>query len=245
MALFLQGDFGTLELEDSTLVIALDDCGHEGRQAENGSCFGFGGCGFVVSDYHRLIEAPWNYMCEKYFPEVRRPVHAVDHLRNPSPTQIGALTHFFTRFQFFRLAAVASVNTTLVGDVGLVQAMIAATLNSVARVAAQATFTRVFVLVESSERIDRDVIGQMQGRRLKSSSGRIDIPLEVGLIPKSAAMPAMEVADVIAHTAGSQIRHRNARPQAAPRRDYVDIFESVDPRLVAFAEVGEIVATKA
>jgi hypothetical protein len=235
MPLVLEHDEGNLILADDVFVVALDDTGHEKLHKANGECFGIGGCAFMVSDYQRLIEAPWNFMLQQFFPDVPRPVHAVEHFRNLTKEQMSTLTHFFTKFEFFRLAVTVSINTINSVDASYIEIVGASILQRIAEIAAHASFSRVFILFEASERFDKNVMQALSGKKLRSGDRYFSI--ELGVIPKSACVAALEVADVIAHTAGGQTRHRN-RPDSPPvRKDFKDIFQTVDRRLVSFLEI--------
>lgn len=235
MPLVLVHDGGKIILPDDVLVFALDDTGHEELHQANGSCFGIGGCAFLVSDYQRLIETPWNFMLQRFFPNVPRPVHTVEHFRSPTKEQMSALTHFFTRFEFFRLAVTVSAKTTNYADAGYIEIVAASVLQRIAEVATQVSFSRVFILFEASQRIDMQVMQALSGKKLRSEHREFEI--ELGVIPKSACAPALEVADVIAHTAGCQTRNRNKCDSQPVRKDFMDIFQTVDRRLVSFAEI--------
>ena len=74
--LLLQHDDGLTILGSDTFVVAVDDTGHEDFLDPNHRVFGLGGCAFAVRDYQRLIEKPWNYMCDRFFQNQERPLHA-------------------------------------------------------------------------------------------------------------------------------------------------------------------------
>lgn len=238
MPLVLGCDDGEHILPDDALVFALDDTGHEKLHQANGACFGIGGCAFLVSDYQRLIEAPWNHMLQRSFPDTPRPVHAAEHFRNPTKEQLSALTDFFTRFGFFRLAVTVSTKTTNSVDADYIEIVATSVLQRVAEVASQVTFSRVLVLFEASERIDRQVMQALSGKKLQR--GNREFEIELGIMPKSARAAALEVADVIAHTAGGQARHRNKDNSQRVRPDFKDIFQTVDRRLVSIAEITRV-----
>lgn len=242
MPLVLVCDDGEHILPEDALVFALDDTGHEELHQANGACFGIGGCAFLVSDYQRLIEAPWNYMLQRFFPNTPRPVHATEHFRNLTKEQISALTHFFTRFGFFRLAVTVSTKTTNSVDAGYIEIVANSVLQRVAEIASQVPFSRVFVLFEASERIDRQVMQALSRKKLRG--GHREFEIELGVIPKSACAAALEVADVIAHTAGGQTRHRNKDDSQPVRPDFKDIFQTIDRRFVSFAEITRAVVHK-
>ena len=235
MPLILIHDEGQIVLADDVFVIALDDTGHEELHEENGACFGIGGCGFMVSDYQRLVETPWNFMLYRFFPDISRPVHAVEHFRKPTKEQMSALTHFFTTFQFFRVAVTVSTKTINSVGAGYIEIVGASVMQRIAEVASHASFSSVFILFEASERIDRMVMQALVGKKLRA--GQQEYSIELGIIPKSACAAALEVADVIAHTACGQTRHRNQHPSQPVRRDFTDIFQTIDRRLVSFAEI--------
>lgn len=243
MPLVLEHDEGNLILADDVFVVALDDTGHEELHKANGECFGIGGCAFMVSDYQRLVEAPWNFMLQQFFPDVPRPVHAVEHFRNLTKDQMSALTHFFTKFEFFRLAVTVSIKTINSADASYIEIVGASILQRIAEIAAHASFSRVFILFEASERIDKNVMQALSGKKLRS--GDRDFSIELGVIPKSACAAALEVADVIAHTAGGQTRHRNRLDSPPVRKDFKDIFQTVDRRLVSFMEITSAVQNNA
>lgn len=238
MPLILSHDKGQLVLPDDTLVFALDDTGHEQFRDARYNVFGLGGCAFLVSDYQRLLERPWEFMLRRFFPNLERPVHACESFRKPTPDQLSALTHFFTRFEFFRLAVTVSSRAAKNVAEGYIELVTAAVLQRISEVAAHAQFSRIFLLIEGSERTEMEIVRGLSGRRLRREGHEYE--LEFGVMPKSACMPALEVADVIAHTAGGQTKWRNGQDGRPVRRDFVDIFQTVDRRLVSFMEITSV-----
>jgi len=236
MELVLEHTNGILRLPESTLVIALDDTGHEKFPDPNYPVFGLGGCAFLVRDYQRLIETPWNYMCGKYFPDFRRPMHATD-LRKPSKEQLDALNHFYENFQFFRLATTVSINAEKDIEQDYIQIIGASMLNRILDVTKSVIFDRCIILIEESERIELKIV-QCFSEKIITGEGN-EVKIEIGLIPKSACIPAMEVADMIVHTAGTQTRHR-LKGNKTPKPDFEKIFNSVPKFLTSFMEIQEV-----
>lgn len=236
MQMFVDTDQGRIILEEDTLVVALDDTGHEDMLPQNGGCFGIAGCAFMARDYYRLIDGPWTYMLQNFFPDVKRPLHAAKHLRNPSAAQLGALCHFFTKFQFFRLAAIASLNTSNPDGYNYIQVVGATLLERLKEIAQYTPFRRVYVIFEASERIEMQVIKSLANKKLCSPT--IEAHIELAIMPKAAAASALEVADVIAHTVGSQTRRRHKSGRIG--QDFKAIFHEVDKRLVSFMEITGI-----
>jgi hypothetical protein len=116
-----------------------------------------------------------------------------------------------------------------------IEIVAAAALQRVAEVATQVSFSGVFILFEASQRIDMQVKQALSGKKLRSEHREFEI--ELGVIPKFTYAPALELADVIAHTAGCQTRHRNQCDSQPVRKDFKDIFQTVDRRLVSFDEI--------
>ena len=108
--LVLEHDNGQVILSSSTLLVGLDETGHEAFADSAYPVFGLGGCAMMVRDYPRLVRIPWAHMKQRYFGLTEEPLHA-SALRNPTTEQIEALGHFFVQFQFSRLAAIATDRT--------------------------------------------------------------------------------------------------------------------------------------
>ena len=217
-------------LPDATLVVAIDDTGHEEFKDPNYQVFGIGGCAFLVKDYQRLIEKPWNYMCHHFFPDMKRPIHAAD-LGKLSSEQLGAFKHFFEKFEFFRIAVTASIKSIKEVENGYIEVVGASLLQRICDIGKWAVFDRLFILFEESERIEMKVIQSLANKKIKQNSKEVEI--ELGLIPKAASLTAMEVADIIIHTAGNQTKSRMSGKKEV-RKDFEIIFRNVDKRLVSF-----------
>lgn len=224
-------------LQESTLFIAIDDTGHEEFKDPNYQVFGIGGCAFLVRDYQRLIETPWNYICASHFQGVQRPMHACD-LRQPTKKQIEVLNKFFESFKFFRIAVTASINTNKEVDNDFIDIVGSCLLQRICEVGKCAEFDRVFVLFEESDRIQNRVMRSMHGKKLVRDGVEIDI--ELGVMPKSACFPPLEVADFIVHTAGAQTQRRISGKQGF-RKDFEKIFRSVDKRItISFMDITKV-----
>lgn len=235
--LILEHSKGIETLLESTLVVALDDTGNENFGDERHPVFGLGGCAFMVRDYQRLIDTPWNFLCSKYFPKIIRPIHATDDLRDLTDEQLNAINHFFEKFEFFRIATTSSEVSESTIDEDFIQIVGASTLQRILDISKWTNFDRLIILIEESERIEMKIVQSLSNKKIKK--GNKEINIEIGLIPKSACMAAMEVADVIIHTAGGQTRSR-IKGNKKFRPDFEKIFQSVDKRLISFMEITKV-----
>ena len=151
--------------------------------------------------------------------------------------QMGALKYFFENFQFFRLAVTASHNTEKNIDRGFIDIVGACLLGRICEIAKWAEFDRLFILFEASDRIERKVLTSLSGKKIRRKAKEIQI--ELGVMPKSSCMPALEIADFIVHTVGAQTRNRNEEAGRV-RRDFESIFRNVDERLTSFMEITKV-----
>jgi len=231
--LVLEHNQGATTLTGSTLVVAIDDTGEEAFADPHFPVFGLGGCAVLVRDYQRLVEIPWHYMKRSFFPEFKGPLHAAE-LEQPTEEQIGAMRHFFEKFQFFRIAALtsqAAVNTT---DFRILQILCESLLLRICEIGSWIPFDRCVMIIEESNRLDLDLMRFLSGKRIRRAG--VEIPIELFLMPKRASFALLEVADFVIHTAGAQTRNRNnGRPKF--RRDFAAVFQNVDSRLASFVEV--------
>ena len=235
--LFLEGPEGVVGLPGSALLVAIDETGDEALKDPNHPIFGLGGCAVMVRDYERRVRAPWSYMKSRWFSDV--PVlHAVD-LR-PDAEQIGALNHFFAKFEFFRLYSALSDKTQL--EAGLDPLSVVGP-SLIKRIESLLPFcagvTEVAMVFEDSRRVGR-FIRSTQGYSFDvlEAGMRRTVPIRHFAMPKAAAEPALEVADFLIHTAGAQVRKRLERPQdPVVRQDFRVLFRCVDRRLTHGLEI--------
>ncbi len=233
--MILEHDEGLIRLGEKTLVVTLDDTGHEEFIDPNHKVFGLGGCAFMVRDYQRLIEQPWNYMCNRFFPDQKRPMHATDI--KCTKEQMEALNHFFANFQFFRLATTASHKTISEIDRDFIDIIGASTIERICEIAKHADFNRIFILFEASDRIEHKILTSLSGKKIRRNNQEIEI--EFAVMPKASCTPALEVADFIINTAGAQTRERN-KGNKKTRPDFINIFRKIDRRLVSFMEITKV-----
>lgn len=234
----LEGDFKKpVVLGSNTLVFALDETGHEDFLDKNYPVFGIGGCGFMVSDYRRLIESPFNYMCEKFFPDINRPFHTTDVAREITTEQIDSLNHLFTKFQFFRIAVVVNQELENNTDFSVIQLVARVLLDRVRDIAKITPFERVVIIYEDSERIGVEVMKALSNYSLKKRNEKINV--ELALMPKKSGFVGLELADLIIHTAGRQGNHY-LKDKEFLLPDYKNVFQGVDKRLISFRQFGKV-----
>ncbi|WP_316235299.1 MULTISPECIES: DUF3800 domain-containing protein [unclassified Bradyrhizobium] len=227
---------GALTIADQSLVVFVDDTGHEAL-APGHPVYGLGGCAAMAGDLDRLIRQPWHEVRRKVTGSADTPLHAAAFSRTATPEQIEAAAAFFRTQSFARIGATVSVATRTIGDLSPVNAIAGVLKNRIVDIARWTRCSEVNVIFESSERADRHIEAAFQDFRLEE--GRAQIPVECYFMPKAAHDPALEVADFIMHAIGRQTRRRiEGKEGFVP--DFAAVFHGQDPKRVSFMDVSEV-----
>jgi len=202
----------TLTLTPDTIVVFIDETGIEDYSDPRNPTFGRGGCAVLGVDYKRLIKKPWRKLKRKYLGGANKPFHAAEFEQlPPTKAQITAISRFLGR-PFWRFAVMSDARTKLPDGVDGHRAVSLVTVNFVKRlVANDENVTTVALVFEASDRGDELVKRDfdLANMNLVNGSGR-HIEVEGCFMEKKYMEPGLEVADLIAHTAGRQRRHQMA-----------------------------------
>ena len=220
------------ELPSETLLVAVDDTGHE-LFPRTHHVFGLGGCACLVKHYGHLIDDPWRAMKAELFGGPDIPLHAAE-LNCPTTEQLEGLGIFFTKFQFFRFAVLAARTVENGTDHSLIKLVCRSLLDRVAEMAAYAHPNGVVIVVENSTRIGDDLIRELSG--YKMGDGSVEFEPRAYLLPKSAGSSMLEVADFVMHAAGAQVRNR-ILGRLGIRKGFDSVFYQVDQRLSHYVEL--------
>lgn len=197
-----------VKLPPRSLLIFVDETGNEDLSDPKNPTFGRGGCGCLYPVYRDLIKKPWRRLKRERLGGANKPFHAADFEQTrPTIRQISGINSFVAR-PFWRFAVMLDARTALPDGVDAHRAISLVTRAYVARAVAKADVDVVALIFEGSDRgetlVRRDFDLATMG--LRNVSGR---PVEVdGVFMRKELMePGLEVADLIAHTAGRQRRH--------------------------------------
>lgn len=225
-----------LILPNDCLAVFVDDTGHEAL-VKGQPVYGLGGCAVMACNLDRLIYQPWREVRRCVTGSADTPLHASDFGQKATPEQISVVAEFFKTQPFFRFGAIMSTTTSLVEEMGPVQTIAKTLQNRIVDIFKWTTCKEVRVIFESSDRANSLVEDAFQGFEIMEDDK--PIPIECYFMPKSAADPALEVADFVMHAVG-----RQARKNLTKRDDFVldfkTVFHSVDERLVSFMEVNAV-----
>lgn len=233
-------DAGTTEYPGSTLLVGIDETGHEEFADSQHPVFGLGGCAVLIRHYWELIDEPWRNLKAEHFGGAEVALHAAD-LRGLTPDQLEALGQFFANQPFFRFATMAA--STLSNETGLplVQILAGPIWEQIAEIAKWTQPTEIFVVIEDSARLRSQLYGYIAGWQIGNEG--IRIKPRVFLVGKERKQSFMEVADFVMHAAGGQVRSRVfgrlnlCRPV---RQDFEAVFHPAESRLAQFRELLEV-----
>lgn len=154
----------TLLCPDSSLLIFIDETGHEGLSDRDFPFFGYGGCLTYTGEYENAIGKPWKEV-ELAFPSDMLPLHASelkpDHLTDP---QKAGLNSFFVNNVFGRFAAICSNKTIRTkAEEETIFYMIVAVHQRILDISRTIlnhglSFSQIFMFIEHSERTAQKVV---------------------------------------------------------------------------------------
>lgn len=228
MTLIIEHDGTRTEFPDDSLLIFVDETGHEDFADPNTPYFGLAGCVCAASDYWRDIDQPW-IAVEQAFSEDMRPLHAADLRPNElRPEQLTAIDQFFAQGAFGRFATVAKASMTNESTVPLLQLLVQQTFQRILDLVKKSgqDYSQLIICVEHSERLDTQYAKYFRLNRLVRKDRAI-VPAFLCTQAKSSGVDLMRgicVADFLAHTAGSMSRTTQGGERSAIRRDFRSAF---------------------
>lgn len=231
-----------LNLSPSTLVVFVDDTGHEQFADCNHPVYGLGGCATLGCDLDAVIRRPWKAVRQAVAGNANATLHAAEF--DASPDHIDVVVKFFRTQPFARLAAICSRTTDFAGieppERQAVRSVSLAFMKRIEHVAKWMAFTSIAVVFESSNRANALIEQEFvhHGFMLDDQP----VPIEFCFMPKSAGEPALEVSDFIMHAVGRQVRHRIHRKTGLVP-DFRAVFhDELDARRASFIDITSVVA---
>ena len=223
-----------LFVQPNCLMFFCDDTGHEDFRDRNFPVFGIGGCGIMAGAIEPVLKQPWRAMKAAHFGGPDVPLHASE-LRHPTQSQLDALNRFFREQEFCRFGTPTCKLPAGVTAYHTVSRSLHKRWEELTpRV--RPTPTEVAFIFEASERGDAlvqryfsDIVVTIAGNR---------VPIHLGIMPKWAGDEALEVADFIVHTAGTQARNWDTGDERL-RRDFKAIFHA-NPLWQSFSAIASV-----
>jgi hypothetical protein len=193
-----------------TLIVFIDETGNEDYSDPKNPTFGRGGCAVLGSNYRKDIKKPWRKLKREKLGGANKPFHATDFEQTrPTSGQIAAINTFLQR-PFWRFAVMSDSRTALPPGIDGHKAISLVTMNFIRRlVPTYEDVTNVALVFEASGRGDELVKRDfdLATMNLINKSGR-RIEVDGYFMDKKALEAGLEIADLVAHTAGRQRRHQ-------------------------------------
>ena len=206
-------DTDTLVLSPDTLVVFVDETGNEDYSDPKNPTFGRGGCAVLGGEeYETLIKKPWRKLKREKLGGATKPFHAAEFGQSrPTKAQITRINRFLQQ-RFWRFAVMSDARTALPPGIDGHRAISLVTIKFVTRLVANYDgINSVALVFEASDRgnelVKRDFdLATMD--LINRSGSRVEV--EGVFMEKKFNEPGLEVADLVAHTAGRQRRHQLA-----------------------------------
>lgn len=222
-------------IEDSALLVFVDETGHEHLADPSYRIFGWGGCAIRGSGYREAIVKPWDAMRGVHFSELGdKPFHTTEI--QFSTAQMEALGRFFGAQRFYRLAVILTDKTALDPGLSILEASAPFLMDTIRDIALREDPSSVVVLFEHSARLSASALRHFRpfGIRRTTRLGATEVPVSYILLGKSVREPGLEVADVVVHTAGTQSNQRADAERWLNHRDFKAVFGGKNEDLAYF-----------
>ncbi len=239
---FTDEDGNTSTFSGNTVLVFIDETGHELLKDKQYPVFGLGGCLCFARDYQKQICEPWKRV-ESTFGKKYLPLHASALPKNKmTDVHFSAINSFFTNNAFARFACLVSDRTINSSDYDFFTVAIADLHERIRTIMSmqQMACDKVVMLIESSERTKQRITSHFDQYQLKANS--VQIPIHHFFMHKKHNEPGIIVADFIVQTAGSTVvsKGKNKIKNYTNRRDFKNVFCSVDKKLVSFIEIDSV-----
>ena len=228
-----------LKLPVRSMVIFVDETGNEDLGDPKNPTFGRGGCGCLHPAYKELIRKPWRKLKRERLGGANKPFHATDFEQTkPTMRQISGINRFMSR-PLWRFAVMLDARTELPDGVDAHKAISLITSAYVSRVVAKCDVDVVALIFEGSDRGDilvkRDF--DLATMDVRNMFGR-HVEVEGCFMKKNSMEPGLEIADLIAHTAGRQRCHEFSG-KAGHVKDFQQTYwhSPIPPEFMAISSV--------
>jgi Protein of unknown function (DUF3800) len=230
----------TLTFSGDTVLVFIDETGHELLKDKQYPIFGLGGCLCLARDYRTQICEPWK-LVESVFEPSQLPLHASALPKHKmTDMHFSAINSFFTSNAFARFACLVSDQTINSSSYDFFAVAIANLYERIRTIMQWLAFDKVVMLIEASERTEQRLTSHFNQYRLEANGTQI--PLHHFFVHKKHNEPGIIVADFIIQTAGSTVfsKGKNKIKSYTDRRDFQNVFCSLNDKLVSFIEIDSI-----
>ncbi len=231
MQIVIHTNKGNLYPTGNCLILYIDETGSVLMNDPNYPVFGFGACAIFVKEWNMEVSRPWIQMKQNHFGGESFSMHATDIQQNIQPEQIQQLSNFFKTKRFGRLAVVTTdrIQLQTIKKVDLLTVLLRSFILRVKDYLSKtnSSLESLVIIFEESESLLPSIIDKFNDKWFEELK-RNNVNITFGYQSKNENEPGLEIADFVAHTAGSQARKyaEIGRAIGKPRQDFADIFQS-------------------
>jgi len=232
----------TLIIRPQSLAVFIDETGTEDYTDPTFPVFGYGGCAACGAEYYGVLARPWERLKDERLGGARTPFHTADFQRSqPTPFQIQGI-NYFVKQPFFRFAAVTSIDTKRPGEMSAHKAVALATIIRIKNIVARVDAESVDLVFEDTDRNRQLIVRDFNPNYLDAlnivNARNKKAEFNGYFLSKESCTPGLEVADLVAHTAGRQERLKRAQsPGRKFQPDFIELFQGIDRRYVEYISV--------
>jgi len=226
---------GVLNAGPGSILVFVDETGHEQFADNKYPVFGLGGCLFPTNDSTTIVDTPWKTLKQMHFPETTGKAFHAAEIKSATPKQAEALGAFFRQNPLRRFACVIRASASNPDLITTVHVAVPTAVNQIKELLKNVPLTAIHVVWEDSDRLNQ-ALSDSFSQILFTSTAAVKIPTTYSALPKLTAEPGLEIADCIIHTAGCQVRN-NMKKKSVRRRDFEAIFCSRSKAESAFVEI--------
>lgn len=235
----------TLTISPRSLAVFADETGSEDYGDPTFQVFGYGGCAVVGAEYDRVLAQPWELLKDERLGGPKKPFHTADFQRSrPTHFQIEGI-NVFAKQPFFRFAAVTSIDTKRPDEMDAHKAVAHATLIRIRNIVARVDADSVNLVFEDTDRNRQLIARDFDPNHLDAlnivNAHNEKVEFSGYFLSKESCTPGLEVADLVAHTAGRQERLNRAQfPRRKFQPDFIKLFQDVDRRYLEYVSVESV-----
>jgi len=234
-------DAGSIAFPGTTLLVGIDETGHEEFSDPRFPIFGLGGCATLIRNYHQTIDFPWRAMKERHFAGADTQLHAAEDMTNATAEQMDAVGNFFRTAQFFTFATMVRGNQVNETPLKMLQVVCGSILERIANIATWSSPqpTGIVIVYEKSDRTYKAMYSYMANYRFGHEE-QSAFTTRVFFADKSAKQSFLEVADFVMHAAGRHLRNRKVKGDYRVQKDFEAVFHPMDHRSRSYMELARV-----
>jgi hypothetical protein len=234
----LQSASGPIILSPTSFVVFVDETGDDSMRDNAHPIFCLRRAA-LAGYFHDSVDVPWKQLKAAHFPQQKGPIRAARFRARSN--NVVSLSRFFRRAGVLPAGGCdehSNAQHCKLTNYGLLAEFLIETIQQALSLLRDVS--EVAIIFEKSARGDREAEEHfkhhttiIQRNRGEASRTR-EVPIRYFFLPKTSATPGLEIADLIAHSAGTHVRDQLAPSGGAKGALFSSMFQKPDPKWVRF-----------